>query len=775
MIKTTSALRGASLADNGQWQPSFYRLSRPDDRKRVADVLADPRVLVHDTLSSQVKELVRSLNPSVKFSAETLENAAQQHLASTPLEEYGVWVHYPWSNRLVHLLDEFEFALVRTDRNRNKITREEQAILASKRIGVIGLSVGQSIALTMAMERSFGEIRLADFDTLDLSNLNRIRSGVHQLGVKKVVNVAREIMEIDPFLKVTLYEDGITRDNIDRFCTEGGKLDILVDECDSVDVKIYCRQTAKDLGIPVVMDTSDRGMIDVERFDLETDRPILHGLIEHLDPNDAAEARTNEEKLPFLAPIAGLDSLSPRMKASMMDLGKTIVTWPQLGSAVAFGGAITAEVCRWILLGLGVRSGRWYVDPEEIFSLDEIHRASKPDTVTPSPLPLSIETMVALAGMVPLSATELDDAAALALVEAGAMAPSAGNSQPWKFLVGDGRVLLFHDVSRSFSRLDTIGLIGDIGMGACMENVLVKADGMGLSLSYSILPIKEERSLVAVFELARGSGIKPSAHRSLVEQISVRHTNRKPGPREPLAMPEKEALQNQLVGLAGVDLHFVEAPHQLKAIGRLCGKAEMLRLINKHGHKEFFEDEIRWTPAKASSTRTGLDVRTLELSPLDYTGLRLASDTRAMALIRRWNAGQGLEKLAYENILASGAVAVIHATDLSIRSRLLTGRAAQRLWLQASALGLSVHPMSAPLFLSHEFSAGSSVAFDTEQRRVLADISDGVSDLFGNNSGYPLFLCRVTRASETEHRSLRLPLENVLYRNVQTHAPIWNS
>ena len=104
MIKTTSALRGASLADNGQWQPSFYRLSRPDDRKRVADVLADPRVLVHDTLSSQVKELVRSLNPSVKFSAETLENAAQQHLASTPLEEYGVWVHYPWSNRLVHLL-----------------------------------------------------------------------------------------------------------------------------------------------------------------------------------------------------------------------------------------------------------------------------------------------------------------------------------------------------------------------------------------------------------------------------------------------------------------------------------------------------------------------------------------------------------------------------------------------------------------------------------------------------------------------------------------------
>ncbi|HRF79656.1 MAG TPA: hypothetical protein PL070_06180, partial [Flavobacteriales bacterium] len=91
---------------------------------------------------------------------------------------YGVWVFYPWADRLVHLLDEPEFALVRTDRNRNKITREEQAELATKKVGVIGLSVGQSVSLTLALERSFGEIRLADFDTLELSNLNRIRSGV---------------------------------------------------------------------------------------------------------------------------------------------------------------------------------------------------------------------------------------------------------------------------------------------------------------------------------------------------------------------------------------------------------------------------------------------------------------------------------------------------------------------------------------------------------------------------------------------------------------------
>ncbi len=50
-----------------------------------------------------------------------------------------------------------------------------QIKLASSRVGVTGLLVGQSIA--MAMEVSFGELRIADFDTMELSNMNWIRTG----------------------------------------------------------------------------------------------------------------------------------------------------------------------------------------------------------------------------------------------------------------------------------------------------------------------------------------------------------------------------------------------------------------------------------------------------------------------------------------------------------------------------------------------------------------------------------------------------------------------
>ncbi|MFN3874441.1 MAG: ThiF family adenylyltransferase, partial [Flavobacteriales bacterium] len=222
-------------------------------------------ITVHDTLMQQLRELVRATNPSVRFGPDDLEEAALAHLAGCPPELYGTWAYYHWSRRLVHLLDEAEFATVRTDRNRNKITREEQAVLATKKVGIVGLSVGRSAAMALALERGCGELRIADFDTLDLSNLNRLCDGVHHLGMNKAVLTARQIAELDPYLKVTLFPEGITESNLEAFLTEGGKLDLLIEECDSVAVKIRARLAAKAHRIPVVMDTSDRGLIDVER------------------------------------------------------------------------------------------------------------------------------------------------------------------------------------------------------------------------------------------------------------------------------------------------------------------------------------------------------------------------------------------------------------------------------------------------------------------------------------------------------------------------------
>lgn len=351
-----------------EYQPRFFRLNHPTEKIAYQELTNSGRVLfIHDQIEGQLKELIKCLNPALKLKADDYPELIEKHFGAINMHDYGVWVYYPWSKRLVHLLDEEEFIEVRTNRNRNKISKEEQEMLRTKKIGIAGLSVGQSVALTLAMERTCGELRLADFDSAELSNLNRLRTGVHHLGLKKTVIAAREIMEIDPFIKIRVFEDGLNSSNLDQFFTQDGYLDVFVEVCDSLEVKIESRFKARQLKIPVIMDTNDRGMVDIERFDLEPERPLLHGLADDLDPVKVKNL-SNEEKIPYILKIVGADTLSTRLKISIAQIGKTINTWPQLASSVVLGGAVTTDVCRRILLDEFTASGRYYVDFEELIN-----------------------------------------------------------------------------------------------------------------------------------------------------------------------------------------------------------------------------------------------------------------------------------------------------------------------------------------------------------------------------------------------------------------------
>jgi hypothetical protein len=76
-----------------------------------------------DTIDAQLRDLVKARHPGVRMSPEELDRAVLAHLDGRDRRAYGVWVFYPWSRRLVHLLDEAEFAELRTNRNRNKMAR----------------------------------------------------------------------------------------------------------------------------------------------------------------------------------------------------------------------------------------------------------------------------------------------------------------------------------------------------------------------------------------------------------------------------------------------------------------------------------------------------------------------------------------------------------------------------------------------------------------------------------------------------------------------------
>lgn len=774
-----SSQRGAESAG---FRPSFFRPAREEDAERLGRLLRDePRLQVFDAIDRQLADLVKTRHPRRTLGEQEIARLVEEHLGGAPREAYGVWVHYPWSRRLVHLLDEAEFVELRTNRNKYKISAEEQAALARRKIGVVGLSVGQSVALTVALERSAGELRIADFDHLELSNMNRIRTGVHNLDVPKVVATARDIAELDPFLQVKCFYEGVTPDNMDRFLLGGGedegegKLDIVVDECDSLDIKLALRLRARALRIPVLMDTSDRGLIDVERFDLEPDRPILHGLVGDLTP-DRIRGLSTEDKVPYVMQIIGQDTLSTRFAASLVEIQQTVSTWPQLGSAVVHGGAAAADTARRLALGEPVRSGRYYVDLEQIISGPEAPRgpeaaapeAGGPATAAPEAAEARGPALDAASLARPLGgadgAVALDPERLQRIVAAGVAAPSGGNCQPWRWVYEARRLGLFHDRARSESLADFQGAGGVVALGAAAENVVLAAHREGLSVRVAPFPREGDEDLAATFDFfgAPVSGAEGHAMDGLADAIGQRHTNRRQGDRAALPDEHRAALAAAVRSVPGAQLHLLEAPAQLEEIAALIGAGDRARLLAQRTHADMMK-EIRWTEAEAEARRDGLFVGALELSPADLAGFRVCRDWRAMELVRRWGGGGALEKTARKAIAGAMAVALITMPRAGLADYFHGGRALERAWLTATQRGIAVYPMATLPYLFARLVRGGGEGMDAETVALAKGLRARYLRLFDvTDATAEILLFRLSLSGPASTRSLRRPLEDVL-------------
>ncbi|WP_220139966.1 ThiF family adenylyltransferase [Nocardia huaxiensis] len=363
------ALASSGAPDRDVWQPVLLEPAHAADYAALTALLESDQVTeVCDTMDSQLAELICCREPQHRYTGADLERKIREQLAGVEPWAYGSWFWYPWSGRLVHVLPREEFRLVRADRNRPKLQRPQQRSLREHRIGIIGLSVGNSAAVTLALEGVGGAFRLADFDDLSLSNMNRLRAGVHHVGLGKAVLCARQMYEIDPYLDIEIITTGLTDDSLAEFFHgDGTPIDLLVEECDTPYIKVAAREHARALGIPVIMDCNDRGMLDIERFDLEPDRPLLHGRLGDLRADDLREL-SDQAKAELILAMVDADRISPELAASFGEIGRTLSSWPQLASDVALGGALVTAAARRILLGIPCDSGRFYVDLDQLIS-----------------------------------------------------------------------------------------------------------------------------------------------------------------------------------------------------------------------------------------------------------------------------------------------------------------------------------------------------------------------------------------------------------------------
>ena len=749
------------------YKPVFISKERYADQEKFLSFIEEHRgKTILDLFASQKKELLRIRNPRKRLTAVEVEQHYSEWAAGRDADTEGHWIYYPWSGRLLHVVAEDEFIELRTSRNQYKITPAEQQELLGRSIGIIGLSVGHSVALSIATERTCGSLKLADFDTIELSNLNRIRTGLHNIGINKCIVTAREIAEIDPFLTIECFTEGINKENLDGFLLDGGKLDILVDECDDMALKINCRIRAAQLGIPVVMETSDRGMLDVERFDIEPERPIFHGLLHDL-PLENFEQVSEEDRLPLVLRIVNAINASKRGKVSLVELGQSIGTWPQLASAVTLGGAVVTDVCRRILLNQFDESGRYYVDLEELVG-NKLRKAEI--TVPGNPFePFDVNEAIRIADSLTAGqpSEAINEAILKEIVNAACYAPSTGNDQPWKWLYRNGRLHLFHDRYRSYSFGDFDQIASNISFGAAYENLVLKSNAAGLHIQAELFPLGQESTLIAVITFAgnnAAANTSPVFSPQSAAVIFERSTNRNPSTPVPISAGEFDALRTAVESVEGARFHYFDDRKQMMALGEIIGECDRIRLLNPNGHRDFVQREMKWSPADAENSRDGIDIRTLGMSNAQMTALSIIRDEEVVKGLKNIRGGGALIDVARNTVRTASALGMITMPRYDYKDFFWGGVSMQRLWLKAEELQFAIHPLISPFYLFPRVTRGNGADLDATESSILRDLREKFMRLvpFEDNIA-EVFLFKIARAPKSEIKSYRLPLEETLF------------
>ncbi|OBA85786.1 hypothetical protein A5662_03790 [Mycobacteriaceae bacterium 1482268.1] len=631
------------------------------DRNLLEDLRANPRIEFIDRWRQQV-ETARELRPSPEI---------------CPTMSPTYWAYYPWRRAVVSVLSAHDFRRVRLDRNRNLITADEQEILGALRIGVIGLSAGHAVAYTIAAQGICGELRLADFDLLELTNLNRVAASVLDIGLNKATVAARRIAELDPYLPVRAITSGLTPDNVDEFL-DG--LDIVVEECDSLDMKVIVREAARTRGIPVLMATSDRGLVDVERFDIERERPILHGLLGDIDTAKLSTLESRD-KVPYVLRMLDAACLSARGAASLVEVGHTLSTWPQLAGDVTLGATALAETIRRIGLGHEVPSGRVRVDVAS--ALDHLSDPAPP-AVDSSSRPEAADA--------PVESYEDEVEADVVSRMAAAVirAPSAGNAQPWH-LETEVDSITIRLAPEHTSTVDIGFRASAVAVGAAAYNARVAAAACGTPGSVVFTNGDSESPLCAVIRLTGGDD---HGLARLYRPMLLRETNRHRG-RAGSMDAETLRLLESAARREGARLHLITERHEIDEAAAILAAADRIRFLTPHLHEEMVA-ELRWPGDE--NPESGIDVRSLELDVGDLATLDILRRPDVMACLAQWNAGVALGDDSRKRVIASSALAVVTVQGRALTDYARGGSALEAIWITGEERGFAVQPVS-PLFL----------------------------------------------------------------------------
>ena len=338
------------------------------------------------------------------------------------------------------------------------------------------------------------------------------------------------------------------------------------------------------------------------------------------------------------------------------------------------------------------------------------------------------------------------------VVEAGSLAPSGDNLQPW-IVAHDGEgIRVTVDPSRDRSLYNFQLRPSLIALGAMVENMVIAARHAGFEARVALEPGADERlrSASLSFEPAEGPPDE------LFDWIPRRCTNRRPYARSAIPAASLAALRD-LAATDSAELRFVERRADMRTVAAAASLNDRLLFEVRALHDGFYET-IRWTPEEAERSRDGLFIKTLELGPIlpSFKASRSWGVVRAMNLL-------GMSRMAplhsRQTFMRSGAFGFLQVDGLSPETFFSGGRTLQRIWLKATALGLGFQPMAGMLYLLWYPRSGGASPFTPGQERLLAKAEALLARVLPLREGRAaIMLFRIGRAPAPSATALRRPL-----------------
>jgi len=129
-------------------------------------------------------------------------------------------------------------------------TDKEKDLIKNAKVAVIGVGGTGGVASEQLVRGGVSNITLVDLDIFELTNINRQHfCTISTIGMKKVDAGKQRLLDVNPFAKITTFDEGINKDNAREIV---GSVDFIIDASDNKSAHYPLHRLAKELKVPVI-------------------------------------------------------------------------------------------------------------------------------------------------------------------------------------------------------------------------------------------------------------------------------------------------------------------------------------------------------------------------------------------------------------------------------------------------------------------------------------------------------------------------------------------